>query len=75
MAKGSAHNASANKTLRTTCANCGKSIPTQIDPSVATRETWGLLVKDNGKPVVVPVCRDCYLDGWRPTGYVDVGGG
>ena len=32
MAKGSASKASANKTLRTTCANCAKSIPTQIQP-------------------------------------------
>jgi len=45
---GSACRAEGNQTLRTVCANCGKSIPTEVghahplDEDVR-RETWGLV--------------------------------
>lgn len=46
--RGSAYRAEGNQTLRTVCANCGKSIPTEVghahplDVDVR-RETWGLV--------------------------------
>jgi hypothetical protein len=69
--KGSAVRAELNETLRTVCASCTKSIPTEVghphpvDESM-TRETWGLVGYLDGKKAVFPTCHACYLAGWRP---------
>ncbi len=73
--KGSQFRAEANPALRTVCAYCGKSIPTEVghphpldaeDRSV-WKETWGLVGIENGGPKVFPTCNACYQAGWRPT--------
>src|SRR5437773_2824273 len=59
---GSACRAEGNQTLRTVCANCGKSIPTEVghahplDEDVR-RETWGLVVPRRPKDRVPDLCR------------------
>lgn len=73
--KGSTNRAEANPTLRTVCANCRRSIPTEVghphplDESVR-RETWGLVSVHEGRARVIPTCTACYDAGWRPPGYV-----
>lgn len=73
--KGSTNRAEANPALRTRCANCRRSIPTEVghahplDESVR-RETWGLVGVEAGRARVVPTCTACYDAGWRPVGYV-----
>ena len=75
--KGSAFRAEANPTLRTVCARCGKSIPTEVghphplDESVR-RETWGLIGSAGGRKTVFATCDACHRDGWRPPGFVRV---
>jgi hypothetical protein len=55
--KGSALRAKRNPTLRTLCAGCGKSIPTEV----------GHLARERA---VFPTCTACHNAGWRPAGYV-----
>jgi hypothetical protein len=60
--KGSASRAEGNQTLRTLCASCGKSIPTEVghahplDENVR-RETWGLVGHRDGRKTVFPTSR------------------
>jgi hypothetical protein len=76
--KGSALRAEGNPTLRTTCANCGKSIPTEsghahpLDQTLR-RETWGLVGDLAGIRSVFATCDACHEAGWRPTGFVGLG--
>ena len=69
--KGSAYRAEMNATLRTTCASCGKSIPTEtgnahpLDESVV-RETYGLVGIGAGRKTIFAVCAACHDTGWRP---------
>jgi len=56
--KGSQFRAEANPALRTVCAHCGKSIPTEVghphqldaEDRGIWRETWGLVGMENGSP-------------------------
>lgn len=69
--KGSTNRAEVNSTLRTTCANCGKSIPTEVGHAhpideTLRRETWGLIGSKDGKTTVFPTCAECYDAGWKP---------
>ncbi len=76
--KGSLFRAEANPALRTVCAHCGKSIPTEVGHSHPLdaedrgvwRETWGLVGIENGSPRVFPTCTECHQAGWRPPGFV-----
>src|ERR1043166_7979499 len=76
--KGSQFRAEANPALRTVCAHCGKSIPTEVghphpldaEDRGVWRETWGLVGVENGSPKVFPTCDEGYRAGWRPPGYV-----
>lgn len=69
--KGSAIRAEGNETLRTVCAGCGKSIPTEVghahplDEDVK-QETWGLLGRYAGHLKIFPACAACHAAGWRP---------
>src|SRR5258705_2235688 len=71
--KGSQFRAEANPALRTVCARCGKSIPTEVghphpldaEDRGVWRETWGLVGIENGSPKVFPTCHECYQAGWR----------
>jgi 5-methylcytosine-specific restriction endonuclease McrA len=69
--KGSGYRAEANQTLRTVCANCGKSIPTEVghahplDADIR-RETWGLVGYHGTLKTVFPTCAACHDAGWRP---------
>ena len=73
--KGSASRAEGNQTLRTVCAGCGKSIPTEVghahplDEDVR-RETWGLVGYHRGQKAVFPTCGACHDAGWRPADFV-----
>ena len=73
--KGSSYRAEGNPTLRTVCASCGRSIPTEVghahplDEDVR-RETWGLVGYQAREKVVFPTCAACYGAGWRPSGFV-----
>ena len=73
--KGSAYRAEVNQTLRTVCAHCDKSIPTEVghahplDEGIR-RETWGLVGHQAAQKIVFPTCADCYASGWRPPGFV-----
>src|SRR5882762_7218778 len=66
--KGSQFRAEANPALRTVCAHCGKSIPTEVghphpldaEERGVWRETWGLVDIENGSPKVFPTCHECY---------------
>ena len=72
--KGSAQRAEGNATLRTKCANCGKSIPTEsghahpLDEAIE-RETWGLAGILGHERAVFATCAECHDAGWRPTGF------
>ena len=72
--RGSAYRAEGNKTLRTLCANCGKSIPTEaghahpLDEAIQ-QETWGLVGGIVGKQKVFPTCAVCHGAGWKPPGF------
>lgn len=77
--KGSAYRAEANATLRTVCARCDKSIPTEtgnahpLDEAVR-RETYGLVGDRAGRRAIFAVCAACHDAGWRPdrfTPYAD----
>jgi hypothetical protein len=73
--KGSACRAEGNPTLRTVCAKCGKSIPTEtghahpLDEDL-WRETWGLVGYHQGRKTVFPTCAACHDSGWRPPDFV-----
>mgnify|MGYP001232302394 CR=1 FL=1 len=73
--KGSALRAEGNPTLRTLCAGCGKSIPTEVGHAhpldeAVRHETWGLVGYLARERAVFPTCTACHNAGWRPTGYV-----
>ena len=74
---GSACRAEGNQTLRTVCAKCGKSIPTEVghahplDEDVR-RETWGLVGYRAGRKTVFPTCAACHDAGWRPSEFVQL---
>ena len=73
--KGSACRAEGNPTLRTRCARCGKSIPTEVGHAHPLdedlrRETWGLVGYRDGRKTVFPTCAACHDSGWRPPGFV-----
>jgi len=73
--KGSTNRAEGNPTLRTVCASCGRSIPTEVGHAhpldeAVQRETWGLVGFHAGRTQVAPTCTTCYDAGWRPPGYV-----
>src|SRR5713101_3298496 len=65
--KGSQFRAQANPALRTVCAHCGKSVPTEVghphpldaEDRGVWRETWGLVGIENGGPKVFPTCNAC----------------
>lgn len=69
--KGSAHRAEMNSTLSTTCACCGKPIPTEtgnahpLDESLR-RETYGLVGDAAGRKTIFATCAACHDAGWRP---------
>ncbi|HXJ33247.1 MAG TPA: hypothetical protein VMS22_04335 [Candidatus Eisenbacteria bacterium] len=75
--KGSAFRAEANVSLRTVCAGCGKSIPTEVghahplDQEVR-RETWGLVGHEGGRRTVFATCDACRGAGWRPPDFEQV---
>ena len=75
--KGSALRAESNPTLRTVCASCGKSIPTEaghphpLDEALR-RETWGLVGYRDGRKTVFATCDACHAGGWRPPDFVRV---
>ena len=75
--KGSALRAEGNPTLRTVCAGCGKSIPTEIghahplDEGIR-RETWALLGHRAGREAVFATCSACHAAGWLPPQLVSV---
>lgn len=72
--RGSAYRAEGNLTLRTLCANCGRSIPTEaghahpLDEALK-QETWGLVGSLAGARVVFPTCTVCLDAGWRPPAF------
>ena len=70
--KGSASRGEGNPTLRTLCASCGKSIPTEAHPldEAIRRETWGLVGYDQGRKRVFPTCAACRDAGWRPSDFI-----
>ena len=74
--KGSAHRAEMNLTLRTTCACCGKSIPTETGSAhpldeTLQRETYGLVGIEAGRKAIFPTCAACHDAGWRPVPFHD----
>lgn len=77
--KGSAYRSEGNPTLRTTCAHCGKSIPTEtgnahpLDEAVR-RETYGLEGAWRGKKTTFATCAACHDLGWRPEVFAQPGG-
>jgi 5-methylcytosine-specific restriction endonuclease McrA len=77
-AKGSAFRAEGNPALRTSCAKCGKSIPTEVGHAhpldeAFHRETWGLVGHLAGRRSVFATCDVCHEAGWRPPGFVGIG--
>jgi len=75
--KGSALRAEGNFTLRTTCANCGRSIPTEVGHAhpldqAVRRETWGLVGHLAGRKTVYATSDGCHETGWRPPDFVRV---
>ncbi|MBI3767082.1 MAG: hypothetical protein HY271_01160 [Deltaproteobacteria bacterium] len=73
--RGSAYRAEGNMTLRTLCANCGKSIPTEVGHAhpldeAIEQETWGLVGVHGEVRTVFPTCTVCHDAGWRPPGFV-----
>jgi hypothetical protein len=77
--KGSTYRSEANPTLRTTCAHCGKSIPTEtgnahpLDEAVR-RETYGLEGGLGGRKAIFATCAACHDMGWRPESFVQPSG-
>jgi len=75
--KGSSCRAEGNQTLRTVCASCGRSIPTEVghahplDEDIR-RETWGLVGYHGKQKAVFPTCAACYGTGWRPPAFVSM---
>jgi 5-methylcytosine-specific restriction endonuclease McrA len=75
--KGSTCRAEANPTLRTVCAYCSGSIPTEVghahplDQDVR-RETWGLVGYLAAQKTVFPTCTTCHDAGWRPPRFVSM---
>jgi len=72
--KGSAYRAEGNTTLRSLCANCGKSIPTEVGHAhpldeAVEQETWGLVGVLHGERSVFATCAVCHDGGWRPPAY------
>ena len=75
--KGSQLRVEGNTALRTVCAHCGKSIPTEVghahpldaEDNGVWRETWGLTGMDEHGPRTFPTCNECYQAGWRPAGF------
>src|SRR5438046_5153313 len=77
--RGSAFRAEGNRALRTLCAHCGTSIPTEVGHAhpldeALRRETWGLVGHTDGPPSVFPTCTACYDGGWRPPGFARLSG-
>jgi 5-methylcytosine-specific restriction endonuclease McrA len=75
--RGSASRAEGNQTLRAVCANCGRSIPTEVGHAhpldeALRRETWGLVGLRAEQKMVFPTCVACYDAGWRPPGFVSM---
>ncbi len=72
MHKGSAIRAELNKSLRTFCSNCKKSISTETLDVLGgnNNQTRGLVGIQNGKKLIFPTCGNCYAIGWRPIGFV-----
>ena len=75
--RGSACRAEANQTLRTVCANCGRSIPAEVGHAHALdedirREPWGLVGCHAKQETVFPTCAGCHDAGWRPPDFVSV---
>jgi hypothetical protein len=76
-ARGSSLRAEGNVTLRTVCASCGKSIPTEVghshplDESVR-RETYALVGYRSGIRSVFATCTACHDAGWRPFRFAPV---
>jgi hypothetical protein len=74
--KGSAYRAEGNVTLRTSCAACGKSIPTEVGNAhpldeAVRRETYGLTGGRRGKKSTFATCAACHASGWRPEAFVE----
>ncbi len=75
--KGSQFRVEGNTALRTVCAHCGKSIPTEVghahpldaEDRGVWRETWGLAGMDERGLRIFPTCNECYQAGWRPPGF------
>lgn len=73
--KGSTYRSEANPSLRTSCAACDKSIPTEtgnahpLDESVK-RETYGLVGGRSGRKTIFAVCAACHDAGWRPPAFL-----
>jgi hypothetical protein len=72
--RGSAYRAEGNATLRAVCANCGKSIPTEVGHAhpldeAIKQETWGLVGVLHGERTVFSTCAACYAAGWRPPAF------
>ena len=77
--RGSTLRAEGNSLLRTVCAQCGTSIPTEVGHAhpldqTLRRETWGLVGHADGPPSVFPTCASCYAAGWRPPGFAELSG-
>lgn len=76
-ARGSSLRAEGNVTLRTACAGCGKSIPTEVGHAhpldeAIRRETHGLVGYRSGARAVFAVCSACHDAGWRPFRFASV---
>ena len=75
--KGSAMRAEGNPTLRTICANCGRSIPTEVGHAhpldeTRRRETWGQVGYLGSRKTVFATCDECHEAGWHPPAFVRV---
>jgi hypothetical protein len=76
-ARGSSLRAEGNLTLRTVCASCGKSIPTEVghphplDESLR-RETYALVGYLGGLRSIYAACSACHDSGWRPPRFAPV---
>ena len=69
--RGSAYRAEGNPTLRTVCAHCGKSFPTEVGHAHPLdvdlrRETWGLVGYHAALKTVFATCTACHDTGWQP---------
>ncbi len=75
--RGSSYRAEGNQTLRTVCASCGGSIPTEVGHAHPLdedfrRETWGLVGYHAQQKAIFPTCAACYGAGGPPPGFVSV---